>query len=220
MDKKKGEPMKKKQGFTLIELLAVISILAFLGIIVGTSITEEIQKVRKNTSETQQKNIITAARNWAAENIYALPKEGDSIVISLHDLMSGGYIAGDNENQIIDTKTNQPFSKLRTLVTIQNKNGGYHYTIVTSYGKDQLNLNAPVLILKGKAEMEITGNFVDPGVIAYDQNGNEITEIETKIEDQNGVIVTEITQSGTYTITYMVTSSGQTTSIKRMVVVK
>lgn len=212
--------MKDKKGFTLIELLAVICVLAFLGIIVGTSITAAIQNVRKDTSETQQKNIISAARNWAAENMYALPKEGESIVISLHDLMAGGFISGDKDNQIIDTKKNQPLSKLGTVVTIKNEEGAYRYTLSISYGNDHLNLNAPVVMLKGEAEMTVTTIFVDPGVVAYDQKGNEITEIETRIEDQNGVVVTEITSPGTYTIMYTASDNNQSTTIKRIVVVK
>lgn len=212
--------MKENKGFTLIELLAVISILAFLGVIVGISITAAIQNVRKDTSETQQKNIVTAARNWAAENMYALPKEGESIVVSLHDLMSGGYITGDKDNQVIDTKKNQPFSKLGTTVTIRNNSGAYEYTLSTAYGKDNLNLNAPTLILKGESEMTVRGTFQDPGVVAYDQKGNEITEIETKMEDENGGVVTELTMPGTYTITYTASSGNQTTTIKRTVVVK
>ncbi len=212
--------MKDKKGFTLIELLAVICVISFLGIIVGTSITAAIQNVRKETSETQQKNIISAARNWAAENIYALPKEGESIVVSLHDLMNGGYISGDKDNQLMDTKTNQPFSKVGTLITIKNEKGAYRYTLSIAYGKDNINLSAPVVILKGEAEMTVSGTFVDPGVVAYDQQGNEITEIETKIEDQNGVVVTTINNPGTYTITYTATSKDQSTTIKRTVVVK
>lgn len=212
--------MKKRTGFTLVELLAVIAILGFLGVVVGASITSSIQNVRKETSDTLQKNIIAAAKNWGAENIYSLPKEGDTITISLHDLMAGGYISGDKENQIVDTKTSNTLSKIGTVVTITNNHGAYEYQLTVAYGKDNLNLNAPVVILKGNTKMTVTGAFEDPGVLAYDNKGNEITNIQTKIEDQNGIVVSSITSIGTYTITYTVSDSNGTTTIKRTVIVK
>lgn len=210
----------RKDGFTLVELLAVIVILSFLGIMVGTSITESIQGVRNETAETQQKNIISAARNWGAENIYLLPTEGNSIVLSLHNLMSGGYIPGDKNNQLIDTKTHNTFSKLETLVTITNNKGAYDYNLTVVYGKDNVNLTAPIVMLKGESNMTVTGTFDDPGIIAFDKSGNELTEVTKKIQDENGAIISSISGIGTYTITYTVTDVNGTTSIKRTVVIK
>lgn len=212
--------MKNNHGFTLIELLAVITIIAFLGVIVGTSVTSTIQGVRKDTSKTQEKNILSAAKNWGAENIYSLPSDGDSIVVSLHNLMAGGYITGDKENQITDMETGQTISKLKTLITITNQGGDYTYSLKKVYGKDSLSLNAPIVILKGKEKEEVTGTYSDPGVIAYNNVGNEITAVQKKIQDKNGVVIGSISGPGTYTITYTVTDSGQSTSIIRTVVVK
>ena len=91
-----------KKGFTLVELLATITILGLLGLIVGMGITSAIQGTRKDSAETQKKNIIASARNWAADNIYTLPEEGNSIVISLHDLLAEGFMEGDEDNQVVD----------------------------------------------------------------------------------------------------------------------
>lgn len=212
--------LKNKSGFTLIELLAVITIIAFLGVIVGNSITSSIQDVRKESSDTQQKNIISAAKNWGAENIYSLPSNGGSIVLSLHDLMAEGYISGDKENQIVDTSKGQPFSKLRTIVTITNQDGAYKYSLKVEHGKDNINLNAPIVILKGQKEETVTGSYTDPGVLAYNNKGAEITNIQKKIQDHNGVVVGSITGRGTYTITYTATDSNGSTSITRKVIVK
>ena len=66
--------------------------------------------------------------------------------------------------------------------------------------------------------MTINGDFTDPGVYAYNYNGEELGSVTKKIVDQNGVVVTSITTSGTYTITYTVTDSNGTSSISRTVV--
>ena len=211
-----GDNMKR--GFTLVELLVVISILGLLGLIIGFTVTEVISGVRNDTSETLQKNIITASRNWAAENIYLLPEVGDSIVLTLHDLMIGGFMEGDDDNQIRDTKNSKYLSKLNTLITIKNNDGDYEYSLDLKYGEDNVNLKAPAIILLGEKKMTINGDFTDPGVYAYNYNGEELGSVTKKIVDQNGVVVTSITTSGTYTITYTVTDSNGTSSISRTVV--
>ena len=207
-----------KRGFTLVELLVVITILGLLGLVIGYSVTEAIFGVRNDTSETLKKNIIAASKNWAAENIYLLPDVGDSIVLTLHDLMIGGYMEGDDDNQIKDTKNSEYISKLKTLITIKNNNGDYEYSLELKYGKDNVNLKAPAIILLGEKKMTITGTFTDPGVYAYNYDGEELGSVTKKIVDQNGVTVSSITTSGIYTITYTVTDSNGTSSISRTVV--
>lgn len=213
-----GDDMKR--GFTLVELLVVISILGLLGLIIGYSVTEAIFNVRKDTSETLKKNIIASSKNWAADNIYLLPEVGNTIVLTLHDLMIGGYMEGDSNNQIRDTKDSKYISKLNTLITIKNNNGDYEYSLDLKYGEDNVNLKAPAIILLGEKKMTVTGTFTDPGVYAYNYNGDELGSVTKKIVDQNGVTVGSITTAGTYTITYTVTDSNGTSSIKRTVVKK
>lgn len=209
-----------KKGFTLVELLAVITILGLLGLIVGLSITSSIRGVRKETSETQKNNILTAAKNWAADNIYILPDVGDSMVVSLHDLIAEGFMEADKDNQISDVENGKMLSKLRTTVTITNNNGDYEYTLDIKYGEDDVNIKAPVIVLNGSSNMTVNGTFNDPGVYAYDSEGNELGSITTRIEDQNGAVITAITTKGTYTITYTVTDVNGSSWIKRTVVVK
>lgn len=209
-----------KKGFTLVELLATITILGLLGLIVGMGITSAIQGTRKDSAKTQKKNIIASARNWAADNIYTLPEEGNSIVISLHDLLAEGFMEGDEDNQVVDAGNSETLSKLNTTVTIYNNNGDYEYTLDIQYGKDNVNLRAPVVILNGESKMEVTGTFNDPGVYAYNYKGDELGSVTKQIQDQNGAIVSSITTSGTYTVTYTVTDENGSTSIKRTVVVK
>ena len=211
-----GDDMKR--GFTLVELLVVISILGLLGLIIGYSVTEAISGVRKDTSETLKKNIIAASKNWSADNIYLLPDVGKSIVLTLHDLMIGGYMEGDENNQIRDTKNSKYLSKLKTLITIKNNNGDYEYSLDLKYGEDNVNVKAPAIILLGEKKMTVSGTFTDPGVYAYNYNGDELGSVTKKIVDQNGVVVSSITTSGTYTITYTVTDSSGTSSISRTVI--
>ena len=209
-----------KKGFTLAELLAVITILGLLGLIVGLSITSSIQGVRKETSKRWPNNIFTAVNSLHPDNIYILPDVGDSMVVSLHDLIAEGFMEADKDNQISDVENGKMLSKLSTTVTITNNNGDYEYTLDIKYGEDNVNIKAPVIVLNGSSNMTVNGTFNDPGVYAYNSEGNELGSITTRIEDQNGAVISAITTKGTYTITYTVTDVNGSSWIKRTVVVK
>jgi prepilin-type N-terminal cleavage/methylation domain-containing protein len=58
-----------EKGLTLVELMAVISILAVLAVIITPNIVGSIKKARSGTCSVQEDTIISAAKNWAADEI-------------------------------------------------------------------------------------------------------------------------------------------------------
>lgn len=63
--------MKKlnENGLTLIELMAVIAILAVLAVLVTPNVIGAIKKARSGMGDTQVNTIISAARNWTADEL-------------------------------------------------------------------------------------------------------------------------------------------------------
>ncbi len=58
-----------QKGLTLIELMAVIAILAVLAVLVTPNIIGAIKKARGGMADTQVNTIISAARNWTADQL-------------------------------------------------------------------------------------------------------------------------------------------------------
>ena len=77
--------MKSKRGFTMVELLAVIAIVAVLAIIVLPNVLNMFNDAKKNTFETELKNIYNAAEkeyvndslSSSGNKVYSFCKNGD-----------------------------------------------------------------------------------------------------------------------------------------------
>lgn len=122
----------KKKGFTLAELLGVIIILALISMIAIPAITTSLNKHKKSLCDTQISYMIAAAKNWGADHLLQLPDEGETLTISLSELIQQGYIEGDknatsdeDKLKIINPNTNGYFEPDPTIIITKS---GKHYT--------------------------------------------------------------------------------------------
>ena len=107
-----------KKGFTLVELLGVLIVLAIISTIVIISIGGLLKKSEESLSDTQKRQIESAAK------LYHL-KEGmssNATCVSVGTLLSKGYLEGA---EIKDPKTDQ---KMTGFVRINYESNKYTYT--------------------------------------------------------------------------------------------
>lgn len=143
-----------KKGLTLVELLAVIVVLAVVALIVTPNILGSLTESHEKLYNTQLDNIISAAKNWAADMLFErhclicvpedssdtnldctnggegcveAPKEsGKSTAVLLATLMDEGYIKEELQNP----KTERPFNRcLEVVITLDVDTGDYIYSI-------------------------------------------------------------------------------------------
>ena len=117
--------MSKHKGFTLIEIIAVITLLGIIAAIVTPVIYNSIEENKQELYDIQLNNIIAGAKNWAADNVFLMPEEGESIVLTLGMLKQGGYVDEDITNPLTD----QLFSD-QLQVKITKVDNNYNYEIV------------------------------------------------------------------------------------------
>ena len=128
--KGRNKMMNNKNGFTLIELTTVIVLIAILSVLAVIPINNIIKNSRKELNESQKKQIVLAAQNWAIDNDDKLPKRGINdadVKITLEDLYADGYL----DNDVIDLNSNTQISKcsyVNISLIDENKNSGNTYT--------------------------------------------------------------------------------------------
>lgn len=128
--KGRNKMMNNKNGFTLIELTTVIVLIAILSVLAVIPINNIIKNSRKELNESQKKQIVLAAQNWAIDNDDKLPKRGINdadVKITLEDLYVYGYL----DNDVIDLNSNTQISKcsyVNISLIDENKNSGNAYT--------------------------------------------------------------------------------------------
>ena len=113
-----------KKGFTLVELLAVITLLGLLSLIVVPVVDKLIKDSKEDLYNTQVNNIEAAAKNWASDNIFALPESG-YIDKTICDLENTGFLEIDVKNP----KTDKLFYK-DSYVRITKTDYGYEYKYI------------------------------------------------------------------------------------------
>lgn len=143
-----------KKGLTLVELMAVIVILSLIALIITPNAISAINRYRDKMYETQLDNIISGAKNWAADMIserhclICVPEDnlitdldcsqggegcveasmtsGKSTSVTLAELEDDGYVKENLENP----KTDKPFNRCLVVVITMNPNTkDYVYTI-------------------------------------------------------------------------------------------
>lgn len=98
--------MKKiKNAFTLIELLAVLVLLAVLSLVIVPPLVSQMQKMRKDLSESQKKLIYNAAETYILKNKNEYPTiEGTKYCLSLKQLVHAGLLEDKIINHLEDTE--------------------------------------------------------------------------------------------------------------------
>lgn len=109
----------KKNAFTLIELLAVIIIISLITLITTINVFKYINSSKNEISETDKSSIISASKNWSADNPNLLPtmNSGDYYTLTVSDLINGGYLTSDAEK----------YSEFHVIIKYENNK--YTYTI-------------------------------------------------------------------------------------------
>lgn len=117
-----------KRGITLIELIAVIAIIALLVVGITPQVTKLLSSQKKATLEIQKNSIKEAATEYVADNVginIFLTDTGEEVV-TLQQLIDGGYISGKMEN----SETKKEFNPEETKVIItKEENGIYAYKV-------------------------------------------------------------------------------------------
>ncbi len=82
-----------KKGFTLIEIIAVILILAIILVIAVPSFNSVIKEAKAKLYKTLNDTVVKTTKTYAAENVHLMPtEEGDSIEVTVDELISTGYL--------------------------------------------------------------------------------------------------------------------------------
>ena len=91
-----------KKAFTLIELLGVLTLLAIIALIAVTSVTRIIETSKNNISESQKKLIISAAKNYVANDPFNAPSCVNVTTLKDQGYIDDGSLSGSvtiNENK-------------------------------------------------------------------------------------------------------------------------
>lgn len=119
-----------KKGFTLIELTGVIVLVAILSALATIPINNIIKNAKKDLNESQKKQIVLMAQNWAVDNRSSLPKRGgntNSLNVTIEQLYNEGYLEDEIVNLITDEKISK-CSYVSISLIDENKNSGNAYT--------------------------------------------------------------------------------------------
>lgn len=87
----------KRKGFTLIELLSIIVIIGIISVITTINVFKYISSTKNEINTADIKSIISAAKNWSADNPDLLPGESSNIYYTLNvsTLIDEGYLNHD-----------------------------------------------------------------------------------------------------------------------------
>lgn len=85
----------KRKGFTLIELLSIIVIIGIISVITTINVFKYISSTKNEINTADEISIISAAKNWSADNPESLPGENSNIKLDVSTLIVGGYLNHD-----------------------------------------------------------------------------------------------------------------------------
>ena len=121
------------KGFTLVELMGVILILGVLAIIVSTAIDRNITDSRYSACQTQERNIVEAAKMFVTDDASRLPTSVSSNKqITINELINGGYLDAEAENPMTGKLYKDSGNAIYVEIKI-NENGNKDYTYEVKY---------------------------------------------------------------------------------------
>ena len=176
-----------KKGFTLIELLGVVVIIGIIALITVPTVDSVIKKGKLKAYNMTKDTIISAAKNWLTDN-KVLFDDGDTLTLTISDLKEQGYLDFDIKNPSSGACLDNAME-----VSITRNEKKYSYAIVDEELVDGTEADCeaiartPSIYLLGDnpLDVEMNSTFNDPGAVATDTEGNNITNkiITTGIVD-------------------------------------
>lgn len=220
--------MKDKKGFTLVELIGVIVLIGIIALIAIPSVDYLIKKTKNNAYDRTLDTIIDGLRNWTTDNKELIYEDGTEIILTLADLKEQGYIDFDIKNP----KTNACLDNTMEFKIIKVKdenNDKYEFEIIGDKLVDgdekdcEALVKTPSIYLLGDnpQKIEITNNDTltyennyDPGVVATNSNGEDITG---RVIKNSNVNLQETSKD--YQVRYSIIDNGISKTVIRKVYV-
>ena len=107
-----------KKGFTLMELLAVIIILGIISTIGLVSVASVRRKANDGMFRDKLDFVIAGAKNWGEENKNIVYNSNSTIEETVGELIAGGFIESDDNNQIIYDNDKTSINELEVKIFI------------------------------------------------------------------------------------------------------
>lgn len=195
-----------KKGFTLAELLGVIVLIAAVSLIIIPVVTKEVKNGKNSQYENQVNMIKQSLQNWTIKNY--IPKNGETIYLTLTQLKDDGLVSYDIKNPLDDT-----YFPNDTLLEIKNINNIISYDLVLEGSNKENYLEIPRIMINGDivTKVEKGSLYNDLGAVASFNNEN-ITDVIVA----NNVDTTTV---GSYHVDYNVTYNNKHNFVRRTVIV-
>lgn len=174
--------MKKYKGFTLIEMLGVIIIVSVLLVILVPTVVRHLKISKDSAYDSLINKVLSSSVDWALENTELLPKEGESINITLGTLQSEGYISTDLKNP----KTNLLFPADMIIKINYVKSNRQNKKL--SYGRYNGNYSFQVDVASGTEIKDIEDSYT---VIQLNETSLDVDKIVYKDLKDNDISLKE-----------------------------
>ena len=117
------------KGYTVIELLVVIII---FGVITAVTISTTSYAFENHSEEYYKvkiKDIESNAKRYAMKNEKV--QNGETVIITVKDLVDAGYLSGDNENDdIVDPRNSKATLNNMKIKLTYNEENGYKVVVI------------------------------------------------------------------------------------------
>ena len=117
---------KNKKGFTLIEVLTVISLIAIISLLISRPVVDLLKKMDYKACESQNENMIEAAKLWFSENkINILIEIGSTHTITVQNLIDDGFV----EEKIKNVLTKEDIDKTTEIIITRETADYYKFEL-------------------------------------------------------------------------------------------